>query len=159
MYRGTTMKGAAIHNLTVALVLATLVAACSDPDEPVACTEIGCTDGFTLRLVADGEELPAGVYEVSIELDGEASECAFEVRMVCDGGGPCVVNEDCNATYSDDEASILYEGAPSSVSYSVTRDGLQLASASVEPEYASVQPNGPDCPPTCMQATEVVSIP
>jgi hypothetical protein len=143
----------------LALMLLLAVAASGCGEEPVVCTEIGCTDGFTLELVADSEEFTAGVYNVDVELDGEAEECAFEVRMVCEGGGPCVVNEDCNATYGVSEISILYGGTPGEVTYSITRDGLQIASDSIEPEYQTVQPNGPECPPTCMQATELVSIP
>ena len=107
-------------------------------DDPIGhdCTLIGCFDGLQvdIRGLADTE------YEVVAEgLEGESRT------------GECVVS-------SDGTCRVMFVGFyPSEVTLSVTGADQQV-SVKLQPAYEESQPNGPDCPPTCRNATVAIDL-
>ena len=102
-----------------------------DGSVDVACTEIGCSDG--LAVVVHGSS--------GVQYDVEASATGGETRT-----GSCTID----ATGS---CSVFFYGfLPDEVTVAATGGGRQM-SVTLQPAYEDVQPNGPDCPPTCRQAT------
>ncbi len=144
--------------LAAILVMTSLTASCGGVVEG-ACTLIGCTDGWTLRLQA-AESLQPGVYGLTTTVDGVDTLCSWEVRLACDGGGACIVDGDCaNAVYTPSEVAVSFENSPDSVDVALTRGGLRVVNETVVPPYKTVRPNGPDCEPECRQAVVAVVVP
>ncbi len=107
-----------------------------DGSVDVACTEIGCSDG--LAVVVHGSS--------GVQYDVEASATGGETRTgscAIDASGSCLV--------------FFYGFLPDEVTVAVTGGGRQM-SVTLQPAYEDVQPNGPDCPPTCRQATVTIDL-
>jgi hypothetical protein len=49
--------------------------------------------------------------------------------------------------------SLTLEGSPASVSVTIRRDGMKIASQTFSPTYDGVAPNGVECGPICRHAT------
>jgi len=120
------------------------------------CSDVGCIDGVQIDLVPEIEVN----YDVTLMLDGEAEAFACvryydDLREAwlwrmqppygissCDGKG-FLWSFGFNGTGT----------VPESVEITVTaEDGSWNGSLTASPTYQVVQPNGPDCPPTCHQA-------
>jgi hypothetical protein len=100
----------------------------------VACTEIGCSDGLSIRITDD---LP-GPATVRVAAAGE------EHTFSCDPAYACIG---------------FFEGwSPAEVDVQVAWEGGAFA-ASVTPVYELVYPNGRRCGPECRQGTAGVSVP
>jgi hypothetical protein len=105
------------------------VASCA-PQEPVACTMIGCDDGWSVEVVG---ELPA-TYVVRARVDGEVV-----ASRECSPANPCA-------------GAVFLPGiSAAEAELEIVGDGVDLR-WTVRPEYQVVQPNGPNCPPICQQA-------
>ena len=127
------LKGSVI--IIVSMAVAASLSAC-DGSTDLACTEIGCLDG--LSVVVRGTP--------GVEIEIEASEPSGDVR-----NATCVVLQ-------DGSCRIGFDGfVPEEVTVAVSGGG-QHASVTVEPVYETLQPNGPDCPPICRQATVEVDL-
>jgi hypothetical protein len=102
------------------------------PPPAQACTRIGCEDGWTLELVG-AAALPA-TYTIRVLVDG-----AVVASVQCSPARPCGEQVFvAGVTAAEAELEIIGGAAP--LRWTVT------------PEYTSLQPNGPNCPPTCRQA-------
>ena len=126
------------------------------------CTEIGCADGF------NGEFSPAfttqGAYVFPLDLDGVTSSCTGSLPLndgfSCDGD---LGVSQSGSALPDDEHSLpgfyvsRYDFAQ--LQLTVERDGVEVASWSVSPEWSTFQPNGPECGPTCTSASANLSWP
>ncbi|MCP4249122.1 MAG: hypothetical protein GY778_18925 [bacterium] len=85
--------------------------------------------------------------------------CYFTVSDDC-AATHCVKSADCSATYMvgyqehsiPDRVVIDYPVIELQVEVTVLRDGIIVGQAVFHPIYEAIQPNGPDCPPTCLQA-------
>lgn len=118
------------------------------------CTEIGCSDGLTILLVADGDGVTAGVYEVGIDADGIVETCTLEISddpTVCQGGPPCVPDTTCNALVllDPDETIQILIGVAADVTVTVQRDAEPPIEVADAPTYDVISPNGPGCGPAC----------
>lgn len=138
-----------------------------------ACTEIGCQDQVSLSVRrADGA--PPGL-AVSLDLDGRQVECAAPQAGASTACGTDVSLEvrellSCTEERTQDarilrcvptgkfEEVISIQGTPARVRVTVQADGT-LTERTFEPQYKTVQPNGPDCEPTCRQWSEVWALP
>jgi hypothetical protein len=116
------------------LLLATLASAgCGSlaPDGVGACTRIGCDSGAFFEL--DGP-LPES-YTVTLLIPGEpprVAECA--PADVCGG-------------------RVFFAGVTArQVEIEITGEGGLRLRREVSLTYATSRPNGPDCPPVCLQA-------
>jgi hypothetical protein len=97
-----------------------------------ACTRIGCDDGWTVELVG-AAALPA-TYTIRVLVDD-----AVVASVQCTPTQPCGEQVFLpGLTAAEAELEIVGGAAP--LRWTVT------------PEYSTLQPNGPNCPPTCRQA-------
>ena len=126
-----------------AVVVGWALVAC--PDEEQVCTEIGCSDGVNLWFEdASGAAVDgvAGVLSIdgrTLAFDcGDPSGASNDAGVMCVGGG------------------VFVDGAGAeSLSYSLDVGG-EVIDGEVALEYTKQQPNGPDCPPVCEQASAAV---
>ena len=146
-------------------MLLAFLLACTDSDDSDrsdACTEMGCIDGLTVNFAP--ALMGKGTYTFDVTVDGTAYACDATIPLegsstVCGTGG--VVSIFLSGTELDPSKQSLpgvhVEGAPKSVQIQVHRDKALVADADLSPKYQEVQPNGPDCPPTCHSAAVDVS--
>jgi hypothetical protein len=115
--------------------LALLVTSCSSRSEdPVMCTLIACSDGITVELQGD---VPSS-YTVTARAGTQTR------TRECSAAQPC--------------APILFENfTPETVTIEVTT-AAGTVRREITPEYRTVRPNGPDCPPECRQARIVITL-
>jgi hypothetical protein len=130
----------------------------------VACSEVGCSSGFTLALEAAGDALPVGTYELDSQIDGAADSCSFTISddpIAC-AIPPCVTDTTCNALYLLQESPQhvdLAFGVVAALDVTLTRDAIEVAHESFTPAYGTFAPNGRGCEPVCAQASAVITIP
>jgi len=110
------------------LVALPLLSAC-DPITGQVCTLVGCDD------------------QLVVNVEG-AFDSSFTVRMSFPGSAPV------EAACSEGSCMVVSGGAaPSEVTIEVLDDsGAVVYTATASPEYQVFEPNGPDCPPSCLQA-------
>lgn len=141
-----------------------LIALACDPAAAGDCTEIGCSSTLTLTLQHD---LPLDE-TVQLTVTTPDHELRCSIDPIPSGSGTCFGfafadlswdQEAVNVTLTspflstqDNPDSLPYE----SVDARLEREGVALASATVTVDAGEADtPNGPDCPPTCWQATGV----
>lgn len=130
--------------LFVALSLLGIALAVSCAPEGQSCTEIGCTDQLVLEIF-DAEFNEIAAFQGELTIDDEST--AFD----------CSDSNDGAADYECEGNRVIFTKAPAQASVMIeTENGQQ--SFEIEPEYDSLQPNGPDCPPTCEQGLETLII-
>jgi hypothetical protein len=131
------------------------------------CTEAGCADGYSLSVQAESGLLPNGRYDVRVTpKDASSQECHFVVSDTGCASGHCVTESSCNASYIvgyqehglPDEVIIGYPLFDDSVAVVVARDSAVVFDAVLLPEYREIQPNGPECGPTCLVGVDTVHV-
>ncbi len=113
-----------------------------------SCTEEGCHDGVEIWFASP---LDASLeFSVSVQADGEQIQCNFAHNGLnsCGDQGVWV-----QTSGSQVDGFILTGLHPQQLTFAFSASGNVLASATVNPTYVTQQPNGPDCPPTCENAT------
>ncbi len=139
--------------MQVLLALATVgLGAC------VLCTEIGCGDEFTVRL-SEGHTFGAGVFTVTVSTEAEMYTCEATVNP--DGSVP-LDQTDCDPGMGFGAHEGVWriripvtdrDPTDGTFSVRVTRAGAPVFERLEVPYHLEpYQPNGPNCPPTCMQA-------
>ena len=121
-----------------------------------SCTDIGCMQSATLRFRTPLSE--AGEYRLRAIIDGTSFECTAFVPLRRDGSEPVCetmfVNRQEITTRTDDAVtgragdpitSVSFTGDIGSIALTVTRDGVELLSTEVSPEYRGVEINGEGC--------------
>ena len=126
------------------------------------CTQIGCRDQLVLQAL--DVKLSPGTYLISVDADGKKGSCSLEVGKEMKGQG-CVGDADVKLGLPgsvpvrgpDGGFSLVFGSAPASVKVSVTSAAKKkVAEQAFTPTYKTLQPNGPDCSPTCKQAQETL---
>ena len=158
------------------LFVLALLAACkptpSQPDAPPpqrACTDIGCMNGLNVR-VEKPTAWPAGDYEFAFDLDGVAVTCKGSLPLpacdqspglTCDPAGRVQVMESGCALPAAQHGwgDIHVDGDPANAKIAIRHGGIVLHESALEPEYRTLQPNGPGCEPTCRSASASISVP
>ncbi|HEX2094696.1 MAG TPA: hypothetical protein VHG28_19985 [Longimicrobiaceae bacterium] len=113
------------------LAAALLLPECQDIPGPGACTLIGCESGLAVELVG----APAGPYRIEAYVREDGPRQVFD----CPDPARCL-GEAFFAGFTPEVVTIRVTTA----SGTVTR--------TFRPEYRKSRPNGPDCPPECVQA-------
>ncbi|WP_437567769.1 hypothetical protein [Sorangium sp. So ce542] len=162
------------------LIVLGIVAACAAetpaPDAPSAagepppdqgCTQIGCVDGFTVRLASEAP-WPAGAYRFVISADGETTTCEGKLplpgcaagrALTCSGPSLLIGESGCALPPSAHGFSeIQMRSAPRQVTVEVSRDGASLVKADFSPSYVESRPNGPGCEPVCRSASATLNV-
>jgi len=112
------------------LILIGVAGCATTPRMASVCTEIGCSDGLTVEIVGN-----------------RTSHVTVEVAAV----GHQTQTFECAAT--DAPCRTFYEGfTPQQVTVTV-KMGDDTNQRTISPDYHDNQPNGPNCPPVCRQAT------
>jgi len=141
----------------------------SPTGEDRACTQIGCVNGFRISL-DPGSDMAAGAYRFEVDIDGALTTCEGNLPLAACEAGPSI-------TCSSDAVSIGESGCamepasqgfgevlfanprnPKAVKLTVSRDGEVIGAGEFTPEYERVQPNGPDCEPTCEYAEATLEL-
>lgn len=152
---------------------ATLLACTPKPAQPDAppqkiCTAMGCVNGLNVS-VAKATAWPAGVYDFVLDLDGTAVTCTGALPLKpCDEGPSltCTPTDKVQITESGcalptDQhgfGDIHIEGAPANVKLTIRTGETVLFENELRPEYRTLQPNGPDCEPTCRSASGAITL-
>lgn len=152
--------------LRVALLSAMVVPGGCNLLDGQSCTEIGCRNGAAIAIRAgNGLTAPLGV---QLEIDGRRLSCpppapdstcdpmvsvvhraqldCREVRTADSRRQTCVPN-------GEFEQVLTFHGTPARVVVTLLADGVAVAERTFDLTYAKFQPNGPDCEPTCLQAS------
>jgi hypothetical protein len=122
-----------------ALGAALLLSACSSFGPDRACTLIGCSDGLTIRLASSS---PSYKIEVLSEETGEPIPGRI---FECSGACP---------------QQVFFNGLMAArLTIRVTTAAGSRITGISNVEYRISRPNGPGCPPECLQATVVAELP
>jgi hypothetical protein len=136
---------------------------------PRACTEKGCQDGFTIALASRSGAWAPGAYRFVIEADGATVTCDATLPLPpCEQAQPgrCSAPEvelatgGCGLPPAQHDVSALeLRSRPTSVSVTLTRDGVPLTNARLNPTYQELRPNGPGCGPVCFYDAARIEVP
>ena len=127
--------------------LATVVVFLSACASDSSCDMVGCTDGLEIRAVSN-EPLPDGRYDIALTLGSQSGSCIAFVPTsaggtICDASLPVSLHATATAF------TIRVHADPSVVTVRVDHEQQSVGEADFEPDYRTVQPNGPSCEPTC----------
>lgn len=117
------------------------------------CTEIGCTDGVMLAFTLS----EPGLYQITattVPASGSVT-CTSSLPLDDTGGctGPGFVTQSGSALPPDQQSIgdlLLTSTDLTSIHLTITRDGDPIVDQTYTPAYDELQPNGPDCEPTCL---------
>ena len=150
------------------------------------CTTVGCSNGAGVTiLTADGTWVD-GNYALEVDFDDAAYACTFTTpddapdesgnwhALDCSPTldaflAPVIACESHNYGMSSSQTcgpvpdqfyvQVRTTGTPKSLHVVLTRDDETVIDDTRTLGYASVQPNGPDCDPTCQQASAQLVVP
>ena len=139
------------------------------------CTEVGCSDQFHVAMTGADGSIPPGIHVLTVTVDDSPVTCVFQVPLPAGQSLPnCpglwAVNVSpattCTETSTSTAKSLtctpipgqFFEeftimGKPAQVSVTLTVDDTVILSRTETPTYQKTQPNGPQCEPTCQQAS------
>ena len=131
------------------------------------CTEMGCIDGFNVEL--EPKAWPKGKYKIVVTADDKSTTCEGALplpacdkgkALTCKGDVKVMVAESGCALPPDQQAfgPFNFMGTPKKVGIAISRDGKSVAKADFQPAYKTVQPNGPECAPTCNFASDKMTV-
>lgn len=149
------------------------------------CTEIGCSDAFSIVAATADKSWAAGEYALALSVDGNEVSCAYTwpTTPPANGGAlsvqcsPAVTlsvepETECKETTHGDAVSqsctpipgqftqrLTIQGTPARVDVVLRRDGAVLGERSFTPQYQTWYPNGEDCGPACRGDTQDWAIP
>lgn len=105
-----------------------------------ACTLIGCNDGLSVTFKGTAPD------NFSLKLKAEGQT---ELNLSCPGGSSqftCLPGRVLVNNYTPAQVEVTYTAGDKTVTRSFT------------PSYTTASPNGPDCGPSCKQATVEIEI-
>ena len=111
-------------------LIAVAAVACGNPFESRACTLIGCTDGLSVFATNSRSD------SVTIVVRSATGEVLATIG--CRPNAPC--------------GTQLQNQTPATVTVT-TQTSQGSSTVTFTPQYIINQPNGPECGPTCRQAT------
>jgi hypothetical protein len=129
------------------------------------CTQIGCRDQLVLQ--APNVTLAKGTYFITVDADGKKASCKLELAGKEIKTEGCVGEAEVQLALpgsvpvrgAEGGFSLVFVGAPGNVKLTVTSAAKKkVAEQVVTPTYKTLQPNGPDCSPTCKQAQEALTL-
>ena len=124
-----------MRTIGIAMLAGALVGCSPSTPPSQACTLIGCDSGLTVVV----DPTPAGSFRVEADAPGDSTRA-----VECSAQQPCA------------NGAFFRDFTPESATIRVIVSS-DTTTRSVTPVYEALQPNGPQCPPTCRQATVTVS--
>ncbi|HEX2672935.1 MAG TPA: hypothetical protein VHM25_18755 [Polyangiaceae bacterium] len=161
----------------LAAALALVVAgSCS---EPTACTDVGCSDQASFTIRPPGSHWDEGAYSLQVKFDDAVYSCSFTLPDALPGTGSWQALDctpalqayltpevDCEEHKNGDSVSQVCTpipdqyylqasstGTPATLAVTLQRDDTTLLEETRALSYRATQPNGPECGPTCQQAS------
>lgn len=129
------------------------------------CTEVGCVDGLSIDF--DPPLRGEGTYLLTAtDGDGVAATCQLTIPFDSNPADGCDRPDLFSITASGTKLSIEDQEIPNA-QYLVVPDLLTLTltvddhvekAVTLTPQSETIMPNGPDCPPVCEVASEVVDL-
>ncbi len=152
-------------------VLATTAIACAGaapspaaPDLP--CTAMACLDGLRIELAPAAGTWGKGSYTFEVVTPAGTTTCEGSLPLpACDAGAalrcsgpPVSIGESGCALPAEQQgfASLELNEGPATFAVTIRKDGAELAKQTFTPAYRTVSPNGPQCGPTCRQASDTL---
>jgi hypothetical protein len=151
-----------------------------------SCNLVGCGNTATITLRTASGPWTAGTYTIELSVDGTPGTCTLSIPdppasaqgtcssarnvfglfpLSLDQESRCVTltqgnatGQSCTPIPAQFHLSLELSGTPAQVGLTVSRDGSPLANETVALQYQTVRPNGPDCEPSCHQASADLSI-
>ncbi len=126
-----------------------------------ACTEMGCTDGFTIDVPPD-YKWPFGAYTFTFMVVGKTTVCKGSLPLkdcesrsiTCDKPGITIMESGCALPpESQGFGMITLDSFPRTLDLKIEHDGEIVVQRSFNPVYTDMVPNGAQCEPKCRQAT------
>lgn len=144
-----------------------------------ACPLVGCDNAFSAQISVSVSGVPAGTHTVTVTVDGVTTSCSFQFPpdaatlargVTCSGSAYVGLtaaqtcqsaggSETCQPVPGQYVESVTVFGTPQSIQVQQTVGGTVVLDEDLTPSYQSYQPNGPDCPPTCQEASVQWTIP
>jgi hypothetical protein len=127
------------------------------------CSDASCTDEFDIVLGLSGNAISTanslGV-DVDIGYGWSHFDCDLIGHCKPSGSSPTLTVDAWRAENAGSVISIeaVQQGRPVSLTVRVTQAGGELAQHTFSPQYATIQPNGPDCDPTCHVARDSATV-
>jgi hypothetical protein len=130
------------------------------------CTQMGCIDGFHVDV--EPQVWPKGRYKFTIAADDRNMICEGSLplpacgkqALACKGDVEVMIAESGCALPPEQHGfgGFTFKGAPAKVSITIARGGKEVAKGTYTPAYKKVQPNGPECQPTCNHASDKLTV-
>jgi hypothetical protein len=165
--------------MTVATICLSGVLTASGCTGVKSCTLIGCFDQFSASVRRADGSFPSGSHRVEVLADGTSLTCTFTFPAADPSGGGYVYatcpsglsvsvspaltctevttattrSQQCDPIPGQFVESITFIGTPGQIHVWQYVDDAGILDATAAPSYQSSQPNGPDCEPTCHQAS------
>lgn len=144
-------------------LLALCVGGCGARSKNPACTEMACQSGIRIGLRPASGVWPKGAYRFQVVADDASTNCTSTMPLAKTSEKPScsselAVLEESGALLPESEqkfGGIQVLRPAEKITVRVFRDGHELVMATYAPNYRSVEPNGPGCPPTCKQGVDV----
>lgn len=163
------------RNARVVLVFSLLLGCTPKPQDPATppptkvCTAMGCISGLHVQVTKPTPWTP-GPYEFLFDIDGTAVSCKGALPLpaceqgsaiTCDVADKVQIMESGCALPPEQHGfgDVTFTGEPKAVKVTIKQGETVLKSAELTPEYKTLQPNGPDCEPTCNSANGSIALP
>jgi hypothetical protein len=172
----------------LASILALFVSSQGCETETHACSDVGCIDSVSFQIKTADGTWPDGAYTVELTANGASYACSMTLPDDLPANGSistircepplsyvgvtlrtdvlCTEHHDatsgsqsCTPVPGHYTLSGSLASTPSTLSLRVTRDSGLLVEQSLPLTYSTTQPNGPDCGPTCRQASVELTLP
>jgi len=153
--------------------------------EEHACTEVGCSDQASFTLRPAGSHWDDGAYALEVTFDDARYSCAFAVPDALPTAGSwqpldctpalevyLTPEVECEEHKNGDTVSQVctpipgqyylqgsIQGTPATLEVALQRDSATLLDETRTLAYQATQPNGPECEPTCRQASSDFTLP
>jgi len=133
--------------LASALLALVVGIACGSP----VCTDLACESNLTFDF--DGEYLPEGDYEITVESSNGDAFCELTVHEDRSSDADCAGDFEVDPSVRD---VVVYD-TPESAALEITQGGEPVTEIESEPEYSDYYPNGPDCDAVACQVAFVTA--
>lgn len=131
------------------------------------CTQMGCMDGFHVDV--EPQAWAKGKYKLVISADDKTTTCEGSLPLpACDKGKALACKGDVEVMIGESGCALPpeqqgfgpfnFRGNPKQVKIAISRGGKEVAKSEFSPAYKTVQPNGPECGPTCNSASEKMTV-
>jgi hypothetical protein len=152
---------------------------------PTVCSDVGCNDEASFTIRAPGGHWDDGAYSLQVTFGHDAYDCTFTLPDALPSTGSsqgldCTptlqayftpevdcedhrngndVSEVCTPIADQYYLQASRDGTPAKLAVTLQRDDTTLLDETRALSYSANEPNGPECGPTCRQASIDFTLP